>query len=80
MTTNTEIQPFRIDIPQADLDDLRDRLTRTRWANELKLDTAPVQTGPLPPEWEYGVPLAYVQATRRAVADDATTGGSGRSG
>ena len=38
---NTEIRPFRIDIPQADLDDLRDRLARTRWANELPLDMAP---------------------------------------
>ena len=28
-------QPFRIDIPQADLDDLFDRLTRTRWPDEL---------------------------------------------
>lgn len=25
------ITPFRIDIPQADLDDLTDRLARTRW-------------------------------------------------
>jgi epoxide hydrolase len=30
-----EIRPFRIDIPQPDLDDLADRLARTRWANEL---------------------------------------------
>ncbi len=28
---STEIHPFRIEIPQADLDDLRDRLARTRW-------------------------------------------------
>jgi len=62
MTTNTEIRPFRIDIPQADLDDLRDRLTRTRWANELPLETeGAVQTGPVPPGWEYGVPVGYVQ-------------------
>jgi pimeloyl-ACP methyl ester carboxylesterase len=62
MTNNTEIRPFRIDIPQADLDDLRDRLARTRWANELEIDyTNAVQTGPLPPEWEYGVPLSYVR-------------------
>jgi Epoxide hydrolase N terminus len=31
----TEIQPFRIDIPQADLDDLQDRLARTHWPDEL---------------------------------------------
>jgi hypothetical protein len=29
------IQSFTIDIPQADLDDLRDRLTRARWPEEL---------------------------------------------
>src|SRR5918997_62504 len=31
----TMIKPFRIDITQADLDDLADRLARTRWPNEL---------------------------------------------
>ncbi|HEY7486779.1 MAG TPA: epoxide hydrolase [Streptosporangiaceae bacterium] len=65
--TNTEIHSFRIEIPQADLDDLQDRLTRTRWANELPSETfkADVQTGPVQPGWEYGVPLDYV---RRLVA------------
>jgi hypothetical protein len=29
------IQPFTIAIPQADLDDLRARLARTRWPEEL---------------------------------------------
>ena len=29
------IQPFNIAIAQADLDDLRDRLARTRWPNQL---------------------------------------------
>jgi len=28
-------QPFRVDIAQADLDDLRDRLAKTRWPDEL---------------------------------------------
>src|ERR1700694_4795983 len=42
------IRPFRIDIPQADLDDLRDRLARTRWPDELP-------GGRL----SRGVPLAY---------------------
>ncbi|WP_406267350.1 epoxide hydrolase [Nocardia sp. NBC_00881] len=31
----TAITPFRIAIDQADLDDLRDRLTRTRWAEQI---------------------------------------------
>jgi len=29
------IQPFTITIPQTALDDLRDRLARTRWPDEL---------------------------------------------
>lgn len=32
---DTEIRPFRVEIPQADLDDLRDRLASTRWPAEL---------------------------------------------
>ena len=37
MTTDltTEIRPFTIDVPQADLDDLRERLERTRFPDEL---------------------------------------------
>src|SRR6266487_4134174 len=51
MTDNTDIRPFRIETPLADLDDLRDRLDRVRW------------TDPEPgtPGWEYGVPLEAVQ-------------------
>ena len=56
-----EIRPFRIQIPQADLDDLADRLARTRWANELPMDTSGPQRGPIPPGWEYGVPVGYVR-------------------
>jgi epoxide hydrolase len=59
--TDTAIRPFRIDVPQADLDDLQERLARTRWADELPLDTSGPQTGPVPPGWEYGVPVAYVK-------------------
>ncbi|MEU5943454.1 epoxide hydrolase family protein [Micromonospora sp. NPDC047548] len=44
------IKPFRIDIPQADLDDLADRLARTRWPDELP------DAG-----WDYGIPLARVR-------------------
>jgi pimeloyl-ACP methyl ester carboxylesterase len=46
----TEILPFRIDIPQAELDDLRDRLARTRWPDQLP------GVG-----WDYGIPLEYVR-------------------
>jgi pimeloyl-ACP methyl ester carboxylesterase len=45
-----EVQPFRIDIPDAALDDLRDRLARTRWPDELP------GAG-----WAYGVPLGYLR-------------------
>ena len=44
------IRPFRIDIPQADLDDLQARLDGTRWPDELP------GVG-----WDYGVPLGYVK-------------------
>lgn len=30
-----DIRPFRIDIPQEQLDDLRARLANTRWPDEL---------------------------------------------
>jgi pimeloyl-ACP methyl ester carboxylesterase len=45
-----EIRPFRIQIPQADLDDLHERLARTRWPDELP------GAG-----WSRGVPLGYLQ-------------------
>jgi pimeloyl-ACP methyl ester carboxylesterase len=47
---DTEIRPFRIDIPQADLDDLHQRLARTRWPDQLP------GAG-----WDYGIPLGYVK-------------------
>jgi epoxide hydrolase len=47
---NGGIRPFRIDVPQADLDDLRDRLARTRWPSELP------GVG-----WSRGVPLGYLK-------------------
>jgi pimeloyl-ACP methyl ester carboxylesterase len=46
----TEIRPFRIDIPQADLDDLRDRLARTRWPDPGPGD-----------DWSRGVPVGYLR-------------------
>ncbi|ROO86050.1 pimeloyl-ACP methyl ester carboxylesterase [Actinocorallia herbida] len=44
------IEPFRIAVPQADLDDLADRLSRTRWPNEV------ADAG-----WDYGFPLARLK-------------------
>jgi pimeloyl-ACP methyl ester carboxylesterase len=48
---DTGIQPFRLEVPEADLDDVRDRLGRTRWPDELP------GVG-----WAYGVPLDHVRA------------------
>jgi epoxide hydrolase len=48
--SETEIRPFRLEIPEADLDDLRDRLSRTRWPRELPGE-----------EWSRGVPLGYLK-------------------
>ncbi|MEA2594531.1 MAG: epoxide hydrolase [Thermomicrobiales bacterium] len=50
MTDTTTIHPFRIDVPQEDLDDLRERLARTRWPSELPGVS-----------WSRGVPTAYLK-------------------
>ncbi|MBO8193546.1 epoxide hydrolase [Streptomyces oryzae] len=50
MSTEQEIVSFRIDVPQADLDDLADRLARTRWPEALP------GVG-----WSRGVPPAYLR-------------------
>ena len=44
------MREFRIEVPEPELDDLRDRLARTRWP-----DPATV------PEWTQGVPLDYAR-------------------
>jgi pimeloyl-ACP methyl ester carboxylesterase len=48
--TDATIRPYRISVPQADIDDLRDRLARTRWARDLP------GAG-----WERGVPTSYLR-------------------
>ncbi len=48
--TSAEIDTFSIEIPQTELDDLRDRLARTRWPSELP------DVG-----WSRGVPLGYLK-------------------
>jgi epoxide hydrolase len=47
---STAIEPYTIDIPDSALDDLHDRLTRTRWPTEVK------DVG-----WSRGVPLDYLR-------------------
>ncbi|MEV0151091.1 MULTISPECIES: epoxide hydrolase family protein [unclassified Nonomuraea] len=51
------MKPFLIDVPQADLDDLRDRLRRTRWA------------GQLPGGWSRGVPVDHLRELAAYWAD-----------
>ncbi|KQY82447.1 epoxide hydrolase family protein [Pelomonas sp. Root1444] len=46
---NAAIRPFRVDIPQADIDDLQQRLRRTRWPHALTED------------WSRGQPVAFIR-------------------
>lgn len=48
--SKSTIRPFRIEIPQADLDDLYERLERTRWINVEK------DAG-----WTFGIELGYMK-------------------
>jgi epoxide hydrolase len=58
MTNSTDIRPFKIDISNAELDDLRARLARTRWPQ------APGYDG-----WSRGVPRDYLQSLATYWAD-----------
>jgi pimeloyl-ACP methyl ester carboxylesterase len=51
--------PFRVEVPGAELDELRRRLRRTRWADAETVD-----------DWSQGVPVAYLQQLCRYWADD----------
>jgi epoxide hydrolase len=46
----TELRPFRVEISDAAIDDLRGRLARTRWPEKEPVG-----------DWSMGIPLAYVQ-------------------
>ncbi|MGC2654803.1 MAG: epoxide hydrolase family protein [Mycobacterium sp.] len=54
-----EVRPFRIDVPDAVLDDLRARLTRTRWPEAECVD-----------DWSQGMPLAYTRELAEYWAED----------
>ena len=44
------VQPFEVNVPEETLVDLRDRLSRTRWPDEIYES-----------EWDYGANLAYMK-------------------
>jgi epoxide hydrolase len=52
------VAPFRINVPDADLDDLRRRLAATRWPERETVD-----------DWSQGVPLGYLQELCRYWAE-----------
>ena len=54
--TPPAITPFEVRITEADADDLRARLARTRWPEPETVD-----------DWSQGVPLAYVREDRKSV-------------
>jgi pimeloyl-ACP methyl ester carboxylesterase len=54
-----EVRPFRIEIDESALIDLRDRLHRTRWPERETVD-----------DWSQGVPLQYLQELCRYWADE----------
>ena len=45
-----DVQPYKIEIPDAVFDDLKARLARTRWPDEIPES-----------EWDYGTNLAYIK-------------------
>jgi len=45
-----DIRPFIVEVPNAVLDDLRERLTRTRWPDQIPASG-----------WSYGTPLDYLR-------------------
>ena len=49
-TPGHALRPFRVDVPEAALDDLRERLRRTRWPEPETVE-----------DWSQGVPLGYLR-------------------
>ncbi|MCB7135819.1 epoxide hydrolase family protein [Cellulosimicrobium marinum] len=63
MTTNPLLTPFRIEVPQTAIDDLRARLARARFADQLPAAPwgAPEAEGAA--DWSHGVPDAWLRET-----------------
>ena len=55
--SDAQIRSFRIEVPETDIEDLRGRLARTRWPDELP------GVG-----WSRGVPLGLSEGARRVLA------------
>lgn len=53
------VSPFRLEVPEAELRDLRERLARTRWPGKETVD-----------DWSQGVPLAYLRELCRYWAEE----------
>jgi hypothetical protein len=66
---SADITPFRVDVSEAVLEDLRERLRRTRWPERETVE-----------DWSQGVPLAYVQELCLYWAMTPMTGGRPRLG
>ncbi|CAE6387299.1 unnamed protein product [Rhizoctonia solani] len=55
MATHTDIRPFKIAVPDSQLQEIRAKLDLTRLPDELEL--------PIGQEWEWGIPLAVLKPT-----------------
>jgi len=54
-----DVRPFRIDIPDAAIEDLHDRLRRTRWPESETVS-----------DWSQGTPLAFTRELCRYWLED----------
>ncbi|HSA52094.1 MAG TPA: epoxide hydrolase [Yinghuangia sp.] len=59
MSLSKDVTAFQIEVPEAELADLRERLARTRWPDEETVD-----------DWTQGAPLAYIRELARYWAED----------
>ena len=57
--SDSSLRPFTVDVPDAVLEDLRDRLRRTRWPDQIP------GSG-----WSYGTDLAYLQEFYRKINEE----------